>query len=551
MIERLYIKNYAIIDELEIIFSKQLTIITGETGAGKSILLGALGLIMGKRADSKVLYQTENKCVVEAHFQVGSYNLKSFFEANDIDYDAEVIIRRELTPSGKSRAFINDTPVNLQQLKRLSENLIDLHQQFDTLDIHNVSFQMRMIDALAGNREALSLYQDQFKTYQKSKKLLESLVNQNNLAMNEMDFLHFQLDEFTKVGLQANEQVKLEEDQQTLSSAEEIKQRLAEAYHVLSEDEMAIVSKLRTLSNAIGNYAAINSNIREIHTRFEGIIVDLQDMADEMNQLDESIEYDPERLMEISSRLDLIFKLQSKHHVQSIEELLVIQGQIEEKINAFSDLSDQIEALEISVNNQEKKLLKLAKKLSEKRKKVIPGFEKKVHDLLEQLSMQHAQLKVDVEDLNELNSTGKDRIRFLFAANKGGRLEAIKDVASGGEISRLTLCTKSLVASAIPLPTLIFDEIDSGVSGDVALKMGQILHGLAKQHQVVSITHTPQIAAKADQHYFVYKKAGKDRTTTHIKDLNKEERIVEIATMLSGNPPSQSAVDNAQELLGF
>ncbi|MEM7106343.1 MAG: DNA repair protein RecN [Bacteroidota bacterium] len=549
MINRLYIKNYAIIEEQEIAFSRNLTIITGETGAGKSILLGALGLIMGKRADSKVLYNRDTKCVVEAWFQVSEYDTKSFFDEHDIDYDDEVIIRRELTPSGKSRAFINDTPVTLAVLKTLSSALVDVHQQFDTLDIHQVSFQMRTIDALAGNKELLVRYQSQFKVYRKERKQLEELIQQNTYAEKEFDFLEFQLNEFLEADLEDGEQDNLENEQKTLSNAENIKSILGKAYLEIAESEFAIVGQLGNLSHSMGDLKDINPKIKAACERLESIIVELEDLSSEFQNIAESTEYDEERISEVTQRLDLIYKLLNKHHVQSIAQLIAIQNKLQEKINNYADLSSTIEKLEARINEMEVALYELAGQLSGRRKAQVESFEQSVHSLLTQLSMEHAQLKVDIQSLEDLTPTGTDQINFLFAANKGSRLELLKNVASGGELSRLTLCVKSLVASAIPLPTLVFDEIDSGLSGDVAMKMGNILSELSDQHQVITITHTPQIAAKADKHYFVYKNVSGDRTLTSVKQLDREERITEIATMLSGNPPSQSAVQNAQDLL--
>lgn len=549
MIKNIQIKNYAIIDELEINFSKGLTIITGETGAGKSILLGALGLIMGKRADTKVLYETDKKCVIEAHFEVAKYGLQRFFEENDIDYEDECVVRRELTPSGKSRAFVNDTPVNLGVLRQLSGALIDLHQQFDTLDIHNVSFQLRMVDALAGNQGLLENYQNLYRQYVKDKKRLASLIEQNDNAAKEMDFLNFQLEEFNEAGLIDGEQESQEDELKRLSSAEDIKRILSEAYRFLCDSEQSVVGQLETVVMSVAGLKDVHPDLEKLHTRFEGIALELQDVASEFEQIADNTEYDGERIIEIQQRLDLIYRLQNKHRVASLAELLEIQNDLSSQLSAFGDLTEEIEKLEADLEKQSERLFKLAGDLSKRRKSVIPGFTKKVLDLLKMLSMEHSQLKIEINPLKELTTTGTDEVEYLFAANKGSRLQSIKDVASGGEISRLTLVTKSLVANAIPLPTLIFDEIDSGVSGDVALKMGTILRNLSNEHQVVSITHSPQIASKADAHYFVYKNHTAERTLTRVKRLTQEERVRSIAVMLSSNPPSESAMENARELL--
>lgn len=549
MIQRLHIKNYAIIDELEIKFSDHLTIITGETGAGKSILLGALGLIMGKRADTKVLHNNAHKCIVEGYFDISHYQLKPFFEENDLDYEIETVVRRELTPSGKSRAFVNDTPVNLATLQQLSAALIDLHQQFDTRDINNVSFQLRMIDALAGNQEVLSEYEGKYRHYKKDKQQLKSLISQNDQANKELDFLNFQLNELNETALIEGEQTSLEEELSRLSNAEDIKRTLGSAYRQLNEDEHSSVSQLEEIAHAIAQIKDFDPKLEKLHSRYTGLIYELQDLSGELEAVAEETEYDEERIAEVQTRLDLIYRLLKKHQVVDVDELLHIQHELQGQLNAYDDLSAGIEKLKKSLAKDEKELFRIARQLSDKRKKVIGGFEQKVIDMLGQLSMENARIKISMVQLPELTSTGVDEVNFLFAPNKGSQFRPIKNVASGGEMSRLTLCTKSLVASAIPLPTLIFDEIDTGVSGDVALKMGRILKDLAKQHQVVSITHTPQIAVKANAHYFVYKEAKSDRTYTNIKLLDKKERIQEIATMLSGSPPSPSAIRNARELL--
>lgn len=549
MIKRLSIRNYAIIEEVEIKFSKKLTIITGETGAGKSILLGALGLIMGDRAETRTLKNPHKKCVVEGYFDVLHYDLVDFFEEHDIDYDTEVVLRREITPSGKSRAFVNDTPVRLQLMRQFASKLIDLHRQFDTLDLHSEAFQLQMVDALAGNKELLGEYQAVYKEYQANKRRLEKLVRRSESDSKEMDFLTFQLEELSVAELEADEQPNLEAELAQLTNAEGIKQVLSAAYIQMSESEMAIIDQLSEISNQISTVTEFHKELGKLHTRFEGLVYELEDISKEYNDISESVEYDEERISEINERLDLIYRLQNKHKVASIAELLEVQADLEDKTKGFGDLSEQIVELEQAIDLQEDELRGIATQLSTKRSEVIPSFENQIHDLLNQLAMPHARLKIEQKEVDELTSTGLDIVNFMFSANKGGRFDLIKNVASGGELSRLTLCTKSLVASAIPLPTMIFDEIDTGVSGDVAKRMAVILRKLSKEHQVVSITHTPQIAAKADKHFFVYKKVEDDKTYSHIKQLKREERVKEIAIMLSGNPPSEYAISNAIDLL--
>jgi DNA repair protein RecN (Recombination protein N) len=551
MIQKLLIRNYAIIESLEIEFADTLTIITGETGAGKSILLGALGMILGNRTDTKVLYNQAEKCVIEGYFDVKNYDLKAFFEDNEIDYDDNSVVRRELTPQGKTRSFINDTPVNLTQLRDFSSKLVDLHQQFDTLDIHDASFQLQMVDALADNKHPLSIYREKFKSFQSDKRVLKDLKEKSERSAREIEFLNFQLAEFNKAELIEGEQERIEEQQQRLQNAETIKRNLAAAFRAVSEDENAIVSQLKSVSSSISQVKKYAPSVSKLYERIESLLYELEDIGGELEAISEDTEYDPERIADIQTRLDIIYKLQKKHGVATVEQLIEIQNDLQTQLNAFGDLSEDIEKLEQSLIEQETELRQLANELSTKRKFVTPQFETQVHEMLHQLSMENARLQVQITDLQELTINGADDVQFLFAANKGSRMMPIKDVASGGELSRLALCTKSLVAAAIPLPTLIFDEIDSGVSGDVALKMGNILHKLSKHHQVVVITHSPQVAAKAEKHYFVYKTHKEDRTITSVRPLSTEERVRSIAVMLSQNPPSASALENAKELMSI
>jgi len=549
VLKRLHIRNYALIDELEINFSERLTIITGETGAGKSILLGALGLIMGERADTKVFYNDSEKCVVEAYFDVSEYDLREFFDEHELDYDPEVVIRRELSPTGKSRAFVNDTPANNQVLQRLTENLIDLHQQFDTLDIHNVNFQLRMIDALADNGPMLKGYQQCYRQYASDKKRLAELIERSQSGAKEMEFLRFQLDELQSASLQEGEQESLEGELAQLTNAEDIKRSYGAAYNHLSESEMNLVGQLQELARSISATRKLSPQLSALSERMDATIIDLQDLAKDFERIAEGTEHDPQRIAEAQERLNVMYKLQKKHGVSGVPELLQIQSDLEQQTAGYTNLDSEIAKLEQAIARQEKALRATATTLSQRRRAVPPKFEERVQAMLTQLSMPHARLKVEIAELNQLGPTGLDDVQFLFATNIGARYLPIKDVASGGELSRLTLCTKSLVADAIPLPTLIFDEIDSGISGDVSLKMGVILKELSTRHQVISITHTPQIAARADAHYFVYKKVEGQRTVTNVRFLAPDERVRSIAVMLSGNPPSESAIATARELV--
>ncbi|KAA3639025.1 MAG: DNA repair protein RecN [Bacteroidetes bacterium] len=550
MIKNLLIKNYAIIESLEINFPDGLTIITGETGAGKSILLGALGLILGQRADSKVLYEEGKKCVVEGVFDVSEYGLKAFLESNEIDYDDEMIVRREISPSGKSRAFVNDTPVNLNILKTLSAALIDLHHQFDTLDIHRQDFQMKMLDALAGNKKLLKDYQSEYRDFQKAKKQLEEIQLLAAQSARELEFVNFQLTELHEAELIEGEQEKLENELSQLTHAEEVKKNLLASMQQLFEDEQSVSTQLAEIGNLLTTSGKVNAGVQGIAGRFLAVTEELNDIGREIERLAENTEYDEARIVESQERLDIIYRLEQKHSVKTLEALLEIQNDLEKKSASFANQSQEEERLEKQILQHEKSLMVKAGKLQDKRRKIIEPFEKKVLGLLGQLAMPQAQFSINLNDTGHLGPSGLDEANFLFSANKGGALQKIREVASGGELARLSLVTKSLVASAIPLPTLIFDEIDTGISGDVAIKMGEILRQLSNEHQVVSITHSPQIASKADAHYFVYKKDTEERTIARVRLLDDDEKVRAIAVMLSQNPPSDAAMQNARDLLG-
>lgn len=549
MIRQLQINNYAIIEELNIQFSEGLTIITGETGAGKSILLGALGLIMGDRADTKSLYRTEDKCFIEGRFAIGAYDLADFFAENDLDYDDELIIRREILPSGKSRAFVNDTPVNLKTLQDLSASLVDLHQQFDTLDIHNVNFQLRLLDALAGHAPELAAYQQAYRHYLSDARLLEQLRERAAAGLREQEFIAFQLEELAKAALVGGEQEPLEEELNRLTNAEEIKRTATESFRFLCDSEMALIGQLQEVGQALYQTGKVDKRLGELHERFNGLLLEMQEVGDELENIAEATEHDPARIMEIQQRLDLIYRLQKKHGLASVEELLALQSRLETQKSSFERIDEDIASLERDVHAQHEALSAQASRISERRREVAPGFGARMQERLADLAMPAAQVAIDFRELPALGPTGLDEVQFLFSANRGSRLLPIKDVASGGELSRLTLVAKSLVASAMALPTLIFDEIDAGVSGDVALKMGGILRSLSNHHQVVVITHSPQVAAKADAHYFIYKVDTPERTVTKVRLLEEEERVRAIATMLSQSPPSASALENARELM--
>ena len=550
MIISLEIQNYAIIEKLNVALDKGLNIITGETGAGKSILLGALGLIMGKRADTKVLYHQDRKCIVEARFNIKSYDLKGFFEANNLDYEIELIIRREISPVGKSRAFVNDTPVTLAILQELTKSLVDMHQQFDTLDIHSSKWQMEVLDSLAGNTKLLSAYQLEFKEYKVAEKRLKTLEKEAANALKELDYITFQFTELDEASLEFDEQESKEQLLNRLAGTEDIQRVANSAYFAIDESEQSIINQLQIISQDLDNIKELDPKLSESYDRILSSLEELRDIAAVLQDVNESVEHDPNLAQETKERLDMIYRLQKKHQVVSIEELLTIQTDLHTRINSQQKMDGEINEIASKMHKLETNLKVTAKKLSTNRKKIAKSFAKDIEMLLATLSMEHAKIDARLTDSDQLTPNGMDKVDYYFSANKGGTLGALKNVASGGEISRLTLVIKSLVASSMALPTLIFDEIDTGVSGEVANRMAEIISKLAKKHQVMSITHSPQIAAKAQHHYFVYKHETETRTITNIKLLSANDRILEIAKMLSGNPPSDAAVANAKELIG-
>lgn len=551
MIKKLLIQNYALIEALELEFPSGLTIITGETGAGKSILLGALGLIMGNRADSRSLFDENKKCVVEAYFSIEKYGLASFFENNEIDYEDDLIIRRELTPAGKSRSFINDTPVNLKTLQDLSAELIDLHQQFDTSDIHDQNFQLKMVDALADNAHLLTKYRKEFREYAALKKQRDEIISMSQASQREIEFLNFQWDELDKANLQLGEEDSLEEELTRLTHAEDIKRMLGATFGQLEETEMSILTQLSDIAQSLSQVRRFDDAVGRLYERLVTSQIELRELSRDIENRYEAIEYDPDRLKTVQERLDMLNRLLNKHQVANVGELIKFRAQLASRLESFANRNMDIAAIEARISHLQSQLEQVASVLNERRIAVIPSFEDKIHQRLSLLALENARLEVHCQSVEDLGPNGKDSVFFLFAANRGSRMLPIKDVASGGELSRLALVIKSLVASAIPLPTLIFDEIDAGISGDVALKMGNILRTLSNEHQVITITHSPQVAAKADTHYFVYKEEMPERTLTCVKSLDKEGRIFSIASMLSQNPPSAFAIENAKELLGL
>ena len=549
MIHSLSIENYAIIQELEMAFDESLNIITGETGAGKSIIMGALGLIMGQRADSSVLYDKDAKCRVEAIFRNYPLAINELLEKEDYDVDDELIIRREISTSGKSRAFVNDTPAKLNLLQEISALLIDLNSQFEITAIHQASFQIALIDAYADNKDLRTDYLNVYGTYKSVEKELLELENSESQQLKELDFIRFQFDELNNAALEISEQKDLEAERQMLERSDELSLLMKETSFLISESEDSVQERINNLMYKWQQYSDINDDMKTVTDSFQSLEELLNTISDIAGRLSGEFDNDPKRLDEINERLDLIYSLQRKHQVQSIEELIAISEELGSRLSAFENKSERLEKLRKDKEQYTGKLKDLSGKLSKSRIKVFKALEKEINGSLASLAMPSAEIQIDRKELASFTKNGLDEIQILFKANKGAEFLPIKKIASGGESARLMLSLKSTVAHAMDLPTMIFDEIDSGVSGDVAGKMGDILMGMSRSHQLICITHSPQVAARAVKHFFVYKEDQKDRTLTRVKSLAMNERINEIAKMLSGNPPTTFALENAKELI--
>lgn len=550
MLSKLSIQNYAIIHELEIDFSAQLNILTGETGAGKSIIVGALGLILGQRAESSVLLNKEKKCVIEGIFKNEQvhYQVTEFLKANELDLNDEVVVRREIAPSGKSRAFINDTPVNLGQLNQLSNLLVDLHQQFDTLEIGESDFQREVLDALAGNSSLLKQYRQLYSQLQASKSSLETLKHQKEQFDKEFDYNQFQFNELEEVGLKENELEDIETELKLLTNAEGIKNALAKAYYELEESEQPVTRQLKSLCSQLHGFASLHPQLPDLVKRIESAYIELQDIAEETDRLHNDINYDAQTIDKMNERLSLGYKLLKKHGVKTTNELLAIQNELQQKLQAVLNIDEEIRQAENKYAQLLQEAEALAAKISAARKGQVKPLEQKVDAMLRQVGMPNARLKVEVAK-GPLNATGFDNVEFLFDANRSNQFQPLRKVASGGELSRLMLCIKSLVAQSIDLPTMIFDEIDTGISGEAAKQVGIIMKELATARQVICITHQPQIAGKADAHFFVFKNVRNNAITTGVRRLNTDERITAIAQMLSGEKPTPAALENAREMV--
>jgi DNA repair protein RecN (Recombination protein N) len=549
MLKYLTIKNYALIKHLEMEPSSHLNVITGETGAGKSIMLGAIGLIMGNRADTKVLWDENEKCVTEGIFDVSAYKLKKLFLAEDIDYDDQVVIRREISPGGKSRAFINDTPVTLDVMKRIGSHLLDIHSQHETLQLGNQLFQLRLIDAYAGNQKIREQYEETWQQYIQSKKKWDDLSRQASQLQQEADYIRFQLDELTKADLEEREQNSLETELNVQEHAEDIKRKLRAALELLSSSEYASRTSLAEAKNHIQSISSLSSDYENLHKRLESVVIELDDIINEAERSEGNIEFDPARAELIKERLSTIYRLQKKHHVNTIRELLVIQNDLQQKYDLATNLDDTLAKAKAELNGIEKDLEKHAAALSQSRKKHTGALCKELVTLLKELGIPDANLLVDQTSIPP-SPNGTDRVDILFSANKGIAPRSLEEVASGGEFSRLMFGIKYIMAEKSSMPTIIFDEIDNGVSGEIAIKLGKLMRTMSENHQLIAITHLPQIAAKGTTHYFVYKDNSSKKTVSSIQRLSESQRVEEIAKMIGGATPSKVALEGARELLG-
>ncbi|MBO7553684.1 MAG: DNA repair protein RecN [Bacteroidaceae bacterium] len=550
MLQSLYIKDYALIHQLQISFEKGFSVITGETGAGKSIMLGAIGLLLGQRADVKTIRKGAPKCIIEARFLLEEGRLDSFFDENELEYDAECILRREVSTTGKSRAFINDTPVSLSLMKELGEQLIDIHSQHQNLLLGKEDFQLEVLDIVAADVEQLSTYREKYKLWKRTVRALKELKEQIARDKQDEDYVQFQLDQLEEAALKDGEQEELELEAQTLSHAEDIKSGLFKAEQLLISDEEGLLNDLRNCRNSLQNILGVYPAIAELYERLDSSYIELEDIAQEIERQEERLEFNPLRLEQVNNRLNLIYSLQQKHHVQSVAELLELQATFRQRLNALNHSEADIEAMEKTCGSLYKELVKQASDLTKRRNKAAEQFEKQMIEMLIPQGLPHACFKVLISASKELTETGADSVSFLFSANKNGTLQPISQVASGGEISRVMLSVKALISGAVSLPTIIFDEIDTGVSGSIADRMALIMQEMGeKGRQVISITHLPQIAARGNVHYKVYKQDTETETISHITRLDPKGRVEEIAHMLSGASLTSEALENARVLL--
>lgn len=549
MIVSLSIENFALIEKLSVKFSDGFSVITGETGAGKSILLGALNLVLGKRADLSSLKNKDEKCIIEGCFQLKDYNLKSFFIQNDLDYEDETIIRREILPSGKSRAFINDTPVNLNELQELAGFLIDIHSQHQTQELSEENVQFQIIDAIASNSNLLKKYSSSLKDYKKCKSELKSKSDSLQLVLKEQDYNSFLLEELVKANLKLGEQEDLESQFDKLNNVEFIKENIIKSISIANDEQYGVLQNLKEIKLSFQKIASFSEDYKELFERANSVLIEFDDIEKELNCLSESLYSNPEELQNINEKLQLIYGLQKKHQVDSVDDLIVIRNDLEDKVVSVNSLESEIVFLEKKIDEIESLLNNIALEIHNNRIKAVPILTDNLSQILGQLGMENARFDIKIAPKNEFYANGKDEIQFLFSANKGSDFGLLKKVASGGEMSRIMLAVKSILSQYSKLPTIIFDEIDTGVSGEVAHKMGEIMKSMSENMQVFAITHLPQIAGKGKEHFKVFKVVTSDQTQSELKVLTKEERIVEIAQMLSGSIVSDSALKHAKELL--
>lgn len=549
MLVKLFVQNYALIKELDVELENGLTIITGETGAGKTILLGALSLILGTRADTTVLLDKNQKCIVEGTFRIEDYDLNEFYVANELDYESVTTLRREINPAGKSRAFINDTPVTINLLKELGDRLIDIHSQHQTLMLNDISFQLNVIDSFAGIAKLKSEYMESYSNYRKLKKEYSGLKEKADRNKADLEYYQFQLNQLEEAKLNKGEQEELELEQKLLGHTEEIKLALSESSNLFSAEEMSILSMLREVKMNIGKIRTFLPEGENLLSRTESSLIELGDLAGEIEKLAVSLEADPHRLTQINNRLDNIYSLIQKHRVGNLNELIIKQEEIKNFIRAIVSSDERLAELESLLENAVNSLKIISEEMSDKRRNVLPDIELKITELLKQLGMPNAKFRISLSQLKEFTPSGIDQADFLFSANKQIAPENLAKIASGGELSRVMLSLKSLLTKNNNLPTIIFDEIDSGVSGEVADKVGQILAGMGKYMQVINITHLPQVASRGTKHYHVYKDDTDDSTFTRVKLLSTDERILEVARLLSGSEVTETAMKNARELL--
>ncbi|MGB5356303.1 MAG: DNA repair protein RecN [Eudoraea sp.] len=549
MLLNLAIRNYALIEDLKVSFKEGLTAITGETGAGKSILLGGLSLVLGKRADRSSLRDQEVRCVIEATFDINKYNLESYFALHDLEYDPITIIRREIHPTGKSRAFINDSPVTLEVLTPLGKRLIDIHSQHQTLQLTEQDFQLKVLDAFAGNKEILEAYQLKLSQFKKNQKDLEMLLSSQRQFYKEHDYNSFLLNELREFELEEGLQERLEDEYNQLTNAENIIEFLSKGNQLLTDDQIGIVSLLQELNVVSSKLMGLGKKFEILKDRVSSVQIEVNDISEEMQSLQDEVVADPIKLEEVNQSLRQLYDLQRKHDTSSIEGLIEIKKELEVKLDTSEHLDSEINRLELNLKNLEDELTLLATKLTKQRRKAIPELKSKLEEFLNVLSLPNASFSLDLKTIEEFHKTGKDDLQFLFAANKGSEYLPIKKVASGGELSRIMLTIKAILASYSQLPTLIFDEIDSGVSGEISNKMGDIMLQMSQHMQVFTITHLPQVASKGDRHFKVFKTDEENRTKTQMKELSADERIVELAEMLGGKDLSDSALAHARQLL--